>query len=197
MNAIMQMIMSQLGGNTVSQIAQKLGISPQVAEKAVSAAVPLLMSAMARNASNPQGATSLFNALTNDHDGSILDDVAGFITNAEAGPGAGILKHVLGQNRPVIQKQLGKTTGIDANTMGKVLEMAAPLVMGALGRTTQQQSLDPIGLSNYLNVQRSQVQQQAPDVFGTIGKLLDQDGDGNPINEVGGLLGKLFGKKKV
>ena len=50
---------------------------------------------MARNTSNQQGAESLHNALQKDHDGSILDNLGGFLNNAQSGPGAGILRHVL------------------------------------------------------------------------------------------------------
>lgn len=58
MNAITQIITQQLAGGAVSSIAQRLGISETTANTAVQIAVPLILAAMARNASNPQGESS-------------------------------------------------------------------------------------------------------------------------------------------
>ncbi len=192
MNLIMQMLMQQMGSNAIGKIAKQLGLSNSAATAAVSAAIPLLMSALARNSSSQEGASSLFNALTKDHDGSVLDDITGFLGNPDQGNGAGILSHILGADREVVQNRVGQTAGVDGNTMGRVLEMIAPLVMGQLGRTAQQEQLDPSSLSGLLTEQKQQAEEQQPDIFGSIGKLLDSDGDGNPINDLGGLLGKFL-----
>ncbi len=194
MNAIVQMIMSQLSGDAIGNIAKQLGIKPEIATRAVNAAVPLILSALARNAANKQGASSLLNALKKDHDGSILDNVMDFLGNASAGPGAGILKHIFGQERSTVEKQLSQTIGLEPKKTSKVMEMVAPLVMGALGRATLQEGLNAKSLAQFLDLQKQQVAQQQPDVFGTISKLLDQDGDGSPLNDLGNVLGKLFKK---
>jgi hypothetical protein len=34
-------------------------------------------------------------------------------------------------------------------------------------------------------------------IMGTVSGMLDRDGDGNPINDVGGMLGGLFGGTKA
>ena len=67
---------SQLQGAPTQQIAQQLGIDPAQASSAITAALPLLLGALGRNASQQQGAQSLYNALQNDHSGpdnSVLD----------------------------------------------------------------------------------------------------------------------------
>jgi hypothetical protein len=33
-------------------------------------------------------------------------------------------------------------------------------------------------------------------IMGTVSSLLDQDGDGNPVNDIVGMAGKLFGGNK-
>ncbi len=192
MNLIMQMLMEQMGKNAITKIGKQLGLNSTTAMAAVSAAVPLLMSALARNSASKNGAASLHKALVKDHDGSILNNIAGFLTNAEQGNGAGILGHIFGTEREVVQNRAAQTAGVDGQTMGKVLEMVAPLVMGALGKTTQEQHLKPASLASLLTEQKQQAEAQQPDLFGSIGKLLDADGDGNPINDLGGLLGKFL-----
>ncbi len=85
---------SQLRGEPVQQVAQQLGLDPAQASSAVDAALPLLMGALGRNASQPEGAQALFGALQNDHAGgdlgSVLGAVLGGAQNRQT-DGAGIL----------------------------------------------------------------------------------------------------------
>ena len=75
--------------------------------------LPILLAALNRNASNPAGAAALHGALERDHDGSILDNLGGFLGNAQAGPGAGILKHVLGERQESTAQAVGAASGLD------------------------------------------------------------------------------------
>ena len=80
MNALTQIITQQLSGGASRQIAQRLGVSEATANTAVQVAVPLILSALARNANQPQGAESLHQAINKDHDGSILDNLMGYVS---------------------------------------------------------------------------------------------------------------------
>lgn len=196
MSSILETLMGQIAGGVTQQIAGKIGADQSTTSKALSAALPLLVTALARNASNPQGAQSLHQALQQDHDGGILDDVMGFLggsVNSRAANGAGILKHVLGGQQATVQQGIAKASGLDAGSVAQLLQFAAPLVMGALGKATQQQGLDANGLSQFLGGQQQAAQQQAPDMMGMLGSLLDQNNDGNVVDDVFRMAGKLFG----
>jgi hypothetical protein len=193
MNALSQMLMTQLAGAAISQISGKIGADSSTTSKAVAIAVPLLISALARNSSTPAGAEALNQAVARDHDGSILDDLGGFFSNTGAANGAGILGHVLGDQRAVAEQGLAQSTGLDAGAAGQLLETIAPLVMGALGKTQQQQGLDASGLSAYLGDQQQQAQASSPDVMGMLGNLLDSNKDGSVLDDVGRIAGKMFG----
>ena len=193
MNTLIETVLKQVGGNALEEIARKVGVDPGTAQKAIATVAPLLLAALSRNSSTPEGAQSLHQALVNDHDGSILDDVMGFLDNPQAANGAGILRHVLGDQQQSVQSGLTKTTGMDAASVAQVLEMAAPLIMGALGRTTQQQGLNASDLSDLLRVQQQKAQQEDPDLMGVLGQLLGSGGKENVASQVGSLLGKLFG----
>ena len=196
MSSLLELLGGSLGGGAVNQIGEKLGLDPATTGKVVSAAIPLLVTALAKNSSTPQGAQSLHTALSNDHDGSVLDDIMGFLGSAQGGgAGAGILKHVLGNKRETVQAGLGQSTGVDPSSVGQILEIVAPMVMGALGRQTQQSGMDADGLTDFLQGQARSAQQAQPDVLGSVLGMLDTNKDGSIIDDVGGILGKLFGKK--
>lgn len=194
MNVLTEMLMRQLGASAISQIGGKIGADPGTTSKALAIAVPLLISALARNSSTPAGAEALNQAVARDHDGSILDNLGGFFGNTEAANGAGILGHVFGDQRSDAENGLAQNTGLDPGAAGQLLETLAPLVMGALGKTQQEQGLDATGLSAYLGDQQQQAQAASPDVMGMLGNLLDSNKDGSVLDDVGRIAGKLFGR---
>ena len=191
MNAITQMITQQLSGAASQQIATRLGVSESTANTAVQIAVPLILTAMARNASQPGGAQELHQAVSNDHDGSILDNIMGYLGNPQGANGAGILGHVLGDQRGTVQNNLAQATGLDQSAAGNLMEMVAPLVMGAVGRTQQQNSLDSSGLANYLG-QQQQEQAGAPGVMGMLSSMLDSNHDGSATDDLARIAGSFF-----
>ena len=195
MDALTQQLMQQLAGGGLSKIGQQIGADEQTTGSALSAALPLLLSALANNASKPEGAQALHQALANDHDGSIMNNVSGFLDNPQAANGAGILGHVLGGKEPVVRQGLAQGTGLDTNQIGQLLQIAAPLVMGMIGQQQQQKNLDPNGLSAFLGGQQQAAQQSNPDVMGVLNTLLDSNRDGSAVDDVLGMVGKLFGGK--
>jgi hypothetical protein len=192
--SLLELLQQQLGRQAVDNISQKLGVDRGTTGNAIDAALPLLLSAVAREASNPDQAQSLERAVSQDHDGSILNDVPGFINRAESGPGAGILSHVLGGRQQVVQNGLSRATGLDTGKTAQLLMMLAPLVMGALGKAKQERNLDAGGLSTFLSGEHEQLKEQAPGVMGALGRLLDQNQDGSMMDDVAGMLGKALGR---
>ena len=131
--SIFETLTSQLGGRALEQIAGQIG-GGGVPKSAVPAAVGALMGALANNSSKRRGAEALHAALARDHDGSVLDDLPGYLSKSNAGVGAGILKHILGGQRSQVESNLGQKLGIDTGSAGQLLTMLAPLVMGAWER---------------------------------------------------------------
>ena len=203
-NGIFDLLQGQLSEGMVEQIASQLGVADkQQTQNAASSAISVLMGALAKNASTPEGSQSLANALERDHDGSILEDFIGMATgaakpsNSKMLNGAGILKHVLGGKQSGAIEMISQMSGLSGDKSGSLLTMLAPLVMGALGKAKSSGGLDAGGLGSLLQSEVKQVGSQRQEM-GMIGKLLDQDGDGSIIDDVAGLgmkvLGGLFKK---
>jgi hypothetical protein len=192
MNAITQMLTQQLAGSATTTIAQRFGLSEQTANTAVQLAVPLILTALARNASQPDGAASLHQAINNDHDGSIFNNLLGYLGSPQGANGAGILGHVFGSQQSSIENNLAQATGMDQASASGLMQTLAPLVMGAVGQTQQQNGLDANGLSNLLNSQQQQAQANAPDVMGRLGSMLDQNHDGSAMDDLQRMAANLF-----
>ncbi|WP_295517072.1 DUF937 domain-containing protein [uncultured Stenotrophomonas sp.] len=171
-------------GQGLQQVSQQLGLDSSQTTQAVGSALPLLLGAMGQNASEPQGAQSLLNALQRDHlgggsggGGFDLGGILGAVMGgggSGATDGAGILGHVFGGQQPQAAELLGQKTGLDSGTTGKLLAILAPIVMSFLAQRFAQQG-NPGELSSALG-------QEAQHAGGGLGSLLggalDQDGDG-------------------
>ena len=192
MNAISQMITQQLGGSAAHAISQRFGISETTANTAIQMGVPLILAALARNASQPQEAESLHQAIATDHDGSIFDNLMGYLGNPQSANGAGILGHVFGSQQPAIENNLAQATGLDRNSAGGLLETLAPLVMGSLGKAQQENGLDANGLSNLLNSQQQEAQANAPDALSMLSSMLDQNKDGSSMDDIQRMAANFF-----
>lgn len=202
---LMSILSSQMGSAIIGQIAGKyFGGNSKMAQMAIGAALPMLIGALARNSSKQEGANSLFSAVEKDHDGSLLDDLSGFLDGKHSGQrsanGAGILKHLLGDRRGNIENAISQDIGADQASTSGLLEALAPMVLGQLGREKQQNNLDASGLAQLLNQNRQEIERKQPaKKRNLIMSLLDQDGDGKideNIKRKGlGILGSLFRRR--
>lgn len=185
MNSILDMLQTQLGGERSARLGERIGADTSATQKAVQAALPAIVAALASNARRPEGAASLARALEEDHDGSILDDLPGFLERGDTSDGNAILRHALGERRLAVETQVAENTGLDLATVSRLLPLLAPIVMGALGRQKRQTDLDPGGLAGMLAGEQQKAREMAPDgLAGMLGGLLDSEGDGLDIGDV-------------
>lgn len=196
---LLETLTKQLGGDALGQISRQLGTDEKTAGTATAAGMSALIGALSRNATQSDGAAALNSALERDHDGSVLENLSGFLGQSDSGDGAGILRHVLGGRQRQVESGLSQATGLDSGGVGKLLAMLAPVVMGALGKAKRQDNLDAAGLSQMLGQQRQQISQQEPQASSMLDRLLDSDGDGDfDLGDAAkhgmGMLGKLFNK---
>ena len=194
-------LLGQLGGQNLGRVSQAIGGDERATKNAIGAALPVLLGALSKNAQSPQGAEALNKALERDHSPSLLQNLGGAnlaqLFGAGGGKsedGAGILKHLLGGKQQNVEASLAKSTGLDAGSIAKLLPILAPVVMSALSKQKQEKGLGAAQLGSMLQNERANLEQRAPQTKSMLGKLFDQDGDGDfDLGDVTkGLLGKLF-----
>jgi hypothetical protein len=213
MPSIYDTVVEQLGGANLTQLSQQIGADEATTSRAVQAALPVLLGGLARNAASPNGAASLSGAL-DDHRGGTIANLGGLLGNPAAGPGAGILGHIFGQKRDAVEQGVGQATGLGQQQIGKLLMVLAPIVMAALARRQQAQREQEVpvagqpqtagqdphsALPQILEREQQEARQRAPAGLGGLLGMLDRDGDGNALNDIGrmardGLGGFLGGR---
>jgi len=212
MAGILDLLNSDMGKMLISGTSKQLGQDEAKTSSAMQAALPLILGAMKNNASTPEGASGLMGALSNDkHSGGILDNLGsilggGGIDDDVLKDGQGILGHVFGGKEDRVAGAVSKSSGIDMGSAMNILKVAAPFVMGFLGKQKREQNVtDTNGIGDLLGGMLGKGDQEQS----LVNRLLDSDGDGSIIDDVagmllgggnekkgglGGLLGGLFGK---
>ena len=182
MSELLNMIAGQIDDQAIKQISRQLGVDDQTAQQAIGTALPMLMGALGRNTESAAGAEALGRALQRDHDGSILSNVPGALTDGQTlQDGQAILGHVLGAKQGNVELGVAKASGLDTSSAGTLMSMLAPVVMGTLGQTQRQQGLSADGLAGMLQTERKDSD-----------AALYMDGDGDITDDVINIGSKLF-----
>ncbi len=198
MSSISDLVAQALSGN-MSEISNKIGADPQQTEKAISAALPTMIGALSRKAEGDDGG-GLMGMLDRDGDGSALDDLAGFIGGGgHESRGNQVLDGLFGGKRNRVENAVGQASGLSADQSGMLMKMLGPLVMGALMKKAGGSSgggLDMGSLVNMMQGERQEIERDTQQ-SSMIGRLVDQDGDGDfdfsDMAKIGmGYLGKMF-----
>lgn len=202
-NSITESIFDQIQGAPLQQIAAQLGVDPAQAQGAVAAALPMVIGALGRNASQPQGAQALHAALQDHTGGGDIGSVLGSVLGGSMGGAAGgsgdsigrMLGHIFGGDQQQATQGLGQATGLGGDQSQMLLRILAPIVMAYLAHHlfsggAQQQASAPIGSGDDGYSQGS-----GPQVLGDVlGREVDQIGQaGGGAGGLGGLLGQVLG----
>ncbi|WP_372801180.1 DUF937 domain-containing protein [Lutibacter sp.] len=206
MAGLIDLLNSDLGKNLINNASSQLGENKVKTTSAISTAIPLILGALKNNTSTQKGAEGVLGALSNKHDGSILDNLTDVLGNKDIlTDGAGILGHIFNGKQQNVAKAVSTKSGIDMSSAMSLLKMLAPVIMGYLGKQSRQKNIeDANGVDNLLgNLLGSGAQKEQS----LVTQILDADGDGSVIDDIigmaaggkkkaglGGLLGGLFGK---
>jgi hypothetical protein len=179
----------------IEAVSKQLGIPPAMASAGADALVPVILGGFGKHAGTSGGGESglgaLIGMLGSLGGGSLAANVLG-PEETDVSKGNEVLGQIFGSkdvSRSVAADAAGKT-GIDPGVLKKMLPILAMLVGGYLsaraGGSGAQGSGGLGGLSSILGSVLG-----VEKAGGGLGSLLDLDGDGNPLDDIIGMAGKL------
>jgi hypothetical protein len=178
-------------GDNLSMISKSVGGDGKAVQSALSMGLPMIMGSMANTASKPGGTDMLTKMLTQAGGSNAMTGVSGLLGNTAAAGGSNMVSTLFGSQMGTIQNAISQKTGLPPAVVGKVLEIAAPMVMGYVGKMFVSQKMDTKSLTGLLGEQSKLALQASPDAAAMAKQLMGaQESRGG----IGGILKKVLGK---
>lgn len=200
-------------GSVVEQMSKSFNLDAASTQSAIKHMLPALTRGVQNNVKKEGGLEGLFGALANGGHSKYLDQPELLGQEATRNDGNAILGHILG-SKDVSRNVAGhaaKETGLDFGMMKKMLPVLATVVMGSLGKQTQQkgileQAMGGLlggggggllggggggllgGLANALGGG----QQKSNPAADMLSSFLDADKDGSAMDDILGMAKKFF-----
>ncbi len=193
MFSLQDLLGHEQGNEAVNQMSSQIGAEPSVVSSAISMALPMIVGAMANKAAQPQ----ITNAITN-NDGSILDNIGGFLGNSSQATnmGGNILGMLLGNGQQTAAaQQISNQSGLNMGQVASLLTMLAPIALAYFGRQQSDGNLDAGGIGAMLGQQQQQIQQQQPGMAGMLSNILDSNHDGSSMDDLMSLAGQFLNRR--
>jgi hypothetical protein len=190
-------IIGLLGSQNLEKLTSQIGGTEGQVKNGLEAALPAMLAALNKNTGTEKGAEALNNALEK-HDGSILNNLSGYLSNPDLKDGTGILNHLFGNQTTNVANAISQSSGLDTNGSMKMLQMLAPIVLGALGQQKKENNLDAGGLNALTSMLSGTLggNEKASGIMGLVTNMLDANKDGNVVDDIMGMVGNFFGGKK-
>jgi len=178
-------------GDNLSMIGKSVGGDGKAVQSALSMGLPMIMGSMANNASKPGGAEMLTKMLSQAGSSNPMDNLGGLLSNPAAAGGSGMVNSLFGSQMGTIQNAISQKTGLPPAAVGKVMEIATPMVMGYVGNMFVQKKMDTKSLTSLLGDQSRMALQSSPDAAAIAQQLTGAQESGSGIS---GVLKKVLGK---
>lgn len=186
-------ILSQMGG--LQSMAKELGITESQAATGASALAPAILGGMRKAKGQAAGSGGLGALLGQLGGGGLLDNVLGN-EPTDVGRGNEVLGQIFGSkdvSRAVAQDAAART-GLEPSLLKKMLPMLAMMVAGALAKQGGGGDAAPSrgGLGGMLGglLGGGRRGGGGGGALGGLAAMLDQDGDGNPLDDILSKFGK-------
>jgi hypothetical protein len=191
-------ILAQMGG--IQSMARELGVSESQATAGAAALLPALLGGFKKQA-QPSGLEGLAGMLGQLGGGGLLDDVLS-PQPTNVARGNDVLGQIFGSPdvSRTVASRASSQTGLDPALLKKMLPMLAMLVAGFMARQGGAGAATPSAgaggmggdLGGLLGGLLGGGQGASRGAPGGLASMLDLDGDGNPLDDILGMAGKLM-----
>jgi len=184
-------ILQQSGG--ISTMAKELGINESVAQAGAAALLPAVLGGFKKTTqAQPSGLEGLGGLLGQLGGGGLLDSVLG-TEPTPVNQGNEILGQIFGSKEVSRTVAAGaeQKSGISSDLLKKMLPVVAMMVAGYMAKQGDSGESSGGGIGGLIGGLLGGGSQSSGGALGSIASLLDLDGDGNPLDDIIGMAGKL------
>lgn len=189
-------LMQNYGPEVSKQLSSNLGIDKNVAAKLIPQVAPLIMGGLKKQMETRGGADRANHILNKYGNESVLDNIGDvFASSAREEKPDPRLGGLLGNSGIQAADMLANQFNLDGQTAKKIIPMLAPVILGALTRKRDKEGVGAGGIASLIDQDGDG--QVLDDVAGFLMGALSESGSGSKKKGdfLGNLLGGLLGKK--
>ncbi len=208
MSGLLDAVLSAGGGSALQMLGGRFGLPPAATRSALEALLPMVTGGLKSQAQANGGIEGLLGSVLKPAHTEYGEDANVLARPGTTALGNEVLGSIFGNDRNVsraVADQAAQQTGLDVGILKQMLPIVAMMAAGAMTKNANAGGLgNLIGaamgggggnmMGNVLGaVMGGGNQAQAQPAGGALGGLasmLDMNGDGNPLNDIMGMLGK-------
>ncbi len=193
---LLDILKDQVTGQIAEKAGSFLGESSDNVSSALGGIFPSLLGSMIDKGTSADGAKGLMGMIDN-VDGGMLDNIGGLFgggssaVNGLMNSGGGIIESLLGNKLGGVIEMVTKMSGMKNSSVGSLIKMAAPLLMGSVGKMIAGK-----GISGLMDLLKGQKEHVAAALPSGMGGLLGLSSFGDMVSGVSGAAGNV-GKAAV
>jgi OmpA-OmpF porin, OOP family len=170
---LLDMAKSYFSNELISKASSSLGESEGGISKVISAAIPSLIGSIADKASSSHdGANAVLNMASEQNDSGILGSLGGFLggdsnSNSLLSKGSGIISSLFGNGGQsnMLTTLISSFAGVKGSTVGTILSMAAPAILGLVGKHAKDNNMSASTMTSMLGEQKKSAMSMLPAGF--------------------------------
>lgn len=157
-----------IGSDINARVAARLGEPEQNVSRGVRSGIASIFAGLLAKTSDPGGMRQTFDLITDSaNDGRVLDDVATFAeATGSKSPimdlGGRLLSGLFGGQSSTVNDLVAKSSGLRASSVMSIMQLAAPLVLGFLGRRVRDGGLTQSSFTQTLLNEKDNILRAAP-----------------------------------
>jgi hypothetical protein len=208
MSGLLDAVLSAGGGSAIQMLGGRFGLPPAATRSALEALLPMVTGGLKNQAQAQGGIEGLLGSVLKPDHVQYGEDANVLARPGTTAMGNDILGSIFGNDREVsrtVAAQAAQKTGLDVGMLKQMLPIVAMMAAGAMTKNANAGGLgNLIGaamggggggmLGNVLGAAmggNQQSQAQAPaGALGGLANMLDMNKDGNPLNDIMGMLGR-------
>lgn len=169
---LLDTVKTLFNSDLVNKISSSLGESEGGTQKAISVAIPSVLTGLLSKAGSAGGAGSLLSIAKEASNSGILGNLGGLLGGGSGMSSLlGIAGNLFGDKLGNISKIIAGFAGIKESSASSLVSMAAPAAMAGLGKYASSSNLDTGGFLSLLNSQKDSILSAVPSGFNLAGAL--------------------------
>ncbi|MEQ1552644.1 MAG: OmpA family protein [Ferruginibacter sp.] len=169
---LLDMAKSYFSNELISKASSSLGESEGGISKAISAMIPSVIGAISDKATSGHEGASLVSKLASEqHSSGILDTLGGFLNQDSSSnllsKSSGLISSLFGNggSSNMLTTLISSFAGVKGSSVGTILSMAVPAVLGLVGKHSAENNVSASGLGSLLSSQKDAAMKMLPAGF--------------------------------